>query len=114
MIKYFNILAFTFLTITFSYAGNPDAELIKYDVRCKIEKGILCREYSYLIQINNRLGDKYAHIRVSGSKQVSFSPEAGRLIFCKVFFFFIKVIKPDKIYIGGAGGKSGFNELVIL
>lgn len=77
MFKYLNIIAFTFLFVTLSYAGDPDAELLQFDVRCKIKKGILYREYSYLIQINNRLGDKYARINIYNTKRGNISRIEG-------------------------------------
>jgi transglutaminase-like putative cysteine protease len=65
------ILSFSFLLIFAPYminASQPDCELIRYDLKCTIVKGVLFRDYLFVIQINNRAGEVNARISIPFSK----------------------------------------------
>jgi hypothetical protein len=50
------------------YSQQLDAEVIKYTTTCDVGFGKLTETDSITIQINNRVGDKYAEIELSFSK----------------------------------------------
>lgn len=49
-------------------AAGPDCELIQHEVHCRIEKGILYKDYLYVLQINNRAGESNARVTIPFSK----------------------------------------------
>lgn len=65
------ILSFSILFFFSPYAilaSQPDCELIRYDLKCTIEKGVLFRDFLFVIQINNRAGEVNARISIPFSK----------------------------------------------
>ena len=49
-------------------AAEPDCELLQYNLKCKVENGILFEEYLFVLQINNRAGESNARVSIPFTK----------------------------------------------
>jgi hypothetical protein len=73
------ILATVQLIFANTYSGTPDCEIIKYHSYCEVKIDKLINVDSFLIQINNRTGEKYTEIELPYSKSDKISGIEARL-----------------------------------